>query len=454
MKEKSKSLFKYIMTFIITISAFMLLLTAASSIPSRYIYENVKKSSEILLNEGNRKIIYIPYRCGNMQFDNYTDALMINTAYSIDTTKPLFSAFIARKNYIPNVTTEVYQDQPGELRSSSKYKYHNEVGELNDLVNNEKTESFEYARYWHGYLILLRPLLVVFNLAQIRIILTCVLIILCIIFTILLYKKTNIVNVIIFSTGLLGVEYFYLGFSLQGIFVFLIMMIASIILLCKYDKNKNYFTFFFVIGMLTNFFDFLTVPIVTYAIPTIILFILMHKEENSIKIETTLKMILIYGIAWGTGYGLTWASKWILTDLIFKRNMLFTALQQVAYRSNGTANFNVLDVINENVNYMRISIFISTFFTILIILIKMWIDDKKITFSSNNIKNTWHKIFIYFIIGIIPIIWYMLLQNHSYYHAFFTYRNLLISNICVNLCIEEVFMFLTNEKEEENERKN
>ena len=84
----------------------------------------------------------------------------------------------------------------------------------------------------------------------------------------------------------------------------------------------------------------------------------------------------------------------------------------------------------------------------------MWIDDKKITFSSNNIKNTWHKIFIYFIIGIIPIIWYMLLQNHSYYHAFFTYRNLLISNICVNLCIEEVFMFLTNEKEEENERKN
>ena len=184
MKEKSKSLFKYIMTFIITISAFMLLLTAASAIPSGYIYENVKKSSEILLNEGNRKIIYIPYRCENMQFDNYTDALMINTAYSIDTTKPLFSAFIARKNYIPNVTTEVYQDQPGELRSSSKYKYHNEVGELNDLVNNEKTESFEYARYWHGYLILLRPLLVVFNLAQIRIILTCVLIILCIIFTI------------------------------------------------------------------------------------------------------------------------------------------------------------------------------------------------------------------------------------------------------------------------------
>ena len=57
-----------------------------------------------------------------MQFDNYTDALMINTAYSIDSSTPLYSAFVARKNYIPNVTTEVYEDVPGELKSSSKYK--------------------------------------------------------------------------------------------------------------------------------------------------------------------------------------------------------------------------------------------------------------------------------------------------------------------------------------------
>lgn len=140
---------KYLIIYIILIISFVGLLTLTSSFSSEKIYENVKISSKVLMEEGNRKIIYIPYRDRKMQFDNYTDALMINTAYSIDSSNPLYSAFVARKNYIPGVTQEIYEDSVGELKSSSKYQYHNEVGELNDLVNGEEAESFEYARYWH-----------------------------------------------------------------------------------------------------------------------------------------------------------------------------------------------------------------------------------------------------------------------------------------------------------------
>lgn len=445
-----KKIFRYLIIFILLICSFMALLTITSCISSKSMFNNVEESSQLLLEEGNRKIIYIPYRRTKMEFDNYTDALMINTAYSIDSRKPLFSAFMARKNFIPDVTTEVYQDQAGELKSSSKYKYHNEVGELNDLVNNEKAESFEYARYWHGYLIILRPLLVMFNLTQIRTILTCILIILFIFFIILLYKKSDIVTAIIFSTCLLGIEYFYLGFSMQGIFIFLIMMIASIIILCKYSKIKSYGMFFFIIGMLTNFFDFLTVPVLTYAIPMIILFTIKYTKEN-FEIKLILKKILVLGIAWSVGYGLTWTSKWLLTDLIFGRNMFFTALKQVFYRSAGTEKINIFNVINQNINYMYVSFFISIFFTVLTILIKIWIENKKIKFKEQNTKDTYDIIFIYLLIGIIPFAWYALLRNHSYYHAFFTYRNLLVSNVCINLSIKKIFDFLT-EKEEQDEK--
>lgn len=446
-----KRIFKCLIIFILLICSFVALLTLTSCISSKSMVNNVEKSSQILLKEGNRKIIYIPYRKTKMEFDNYTDALMINTAYSIDSRTPLFSAFVARKNFIPDITTEIYQDQAGELRSSSKYKYHNEVGELNDLINNEKAESFEYARYWHGYLIILRPLLVMFNLTQIRMILTCILITLFIIFTILLYKRTDIITAIIFFTSLLGVEYFYLGFSMQGIFVFLIMMIASIIILCKYSKIKNYSAFFFIIGMLTNFFDFLTVPILTYTIPMIVLFTIKYMKEN-FEIKLILKEILVYGITWGIGYGLTWASKWILTDLIFGRNMFLTALKQVFYRSAGTEKISIFNVINQNINYMYISFFISIFFTVLTILIKIWIEGKKFSFKEQDKKiHTYNIILIYLLIGIIPYIWYTLLRNHSYYHAFFTYRNLLISNICINLSIKKIFDFLT-ERKEKNEK--
>ena len=172
-----KKIIKYISIYLAIIIFFIVSLVAVSSFKKEFLTENVKKSAEVLLSEGNRKVIYIPYKDMDMQFDNYTDALMINTAYSIDSQKPLYSAFVARKNYIPNITTEIYEDVPGEL---------------NDLVNNEKAESFEYARYWHGYLIFLRPLLILFNINQIRIMLTIILIILACILAYLIYKKINI----------------------------------------------------------------------------------------------------------------------------------------------------------------------------------------------------------------------------------------------------------------------
>ncbi|MEI3356321.1 MAG: hypothetical protein V8R81_04560 [Clostridia bacterium] len=155
---------------------------------------------------------------------NDTDALMINMI-SIDNKTPLYSSFVARKNYIPEITEKIYEDTSGELKSASKYEHHNEVGELEDTVNGEKLESFEYARYWHGYLTVLRPLLLIANLGQIRIIFTIVLFLLFIVFAYLIYKKINLTVAAIFTMGLISIEYFYLGFSMQGIFIFFITMI-------------------------------------------------------------------------------------------------------------------------------------------------------------------------------------------------------------------------------------
>lgn len=441
---KKDNIIKYIFIYVVSIIIFVLLLTLVSSFSSEKIYNNVKKSSEVLLNEGNRKIIYIPYRNTKMQFDNYTDALMINTAYSIDCSQPMNSAFLARKNYIPNVTTEIYEDSAGELKSSSKYKYHNEVGELDDLVKGEKAESFEYARYWHGYLVVLRPLLILFNLSQIRIILTVLLGVLAIVLLYLIYKKFNLVVASIFFTGLLGAEYFYLGFSLQGIFVFLIMIITSIILISRYDKIKNKEILFFTIGILTNFFDFLTVPIVTLLMPLILNFLLMQKYEKSINIKRIFTDIIRLSIIWGIGYGLVWFTKWVLTDLLFDRNMLSIAINQVLYRSKSTEQFNMFDTINQNINYLYIPFFISLILTF--IFINIYVNKYKIKKETLNDEERLTKILPYLIIAIIPFVWYILLQNHSYYHAFFTYRNLMITNICTNLCIEQ---FLNNEDKNE-----
>ena len=98
----------------------------------------------------------------------FTDALMLNTAYSIDSEKPIESALLARKNYIPGQTQTISKDREKNLGASKSHtdKYGNifQVDELYGLMHGENiTESFEYARYWHGYLIFLRPLLLVLS---------------------------------------------------------------------------------------------------------------------------------------------------------------------------------------------------------------------------------------------------------------------------------------------------
>lgn len=275
-----KKILKYMSIYISSICILMLLLTITSMIPKESLEEKVTQTAEILYEEGNRKITYIPYKGFDMQFDNYSDALMINTAYSIDTETPLYSAMVARKNFIPGVTQSVEPDNDKELKSASKYKYHNEVGELKDLVNNDITESFEYARYWHGYLVILRPLLTIANIQTIRIIFTVAFVILAGILLYLINKKINWVASIFFLIGLIGVEYFYIGISLQSSFCFFIMMISSIIILIKEKNIKDISAMFLIIGILTNFFDLLTVPCITYGIPLIVYFMVMSKEKN------------------------------------------------------------------------------------------------------------------------------------------------------------------------------
>ena len=100
-------------------------------------------------------------------------------------------------------------------------------------------ESYEYARYWHGYLVFLRPLLLLFDISGIRIINIILFLILGIIFLYLVYKKIGLIESIIMLIGLFSVDYFYIGLSLQGTPVFLIMIISSIFILLKYNKIKN-----------------------------------------------------------------------------------------------------------------------------------------------------------------------------------------------------------------------
>ncbi len=414
----NKGLFmpKYLLIFIISIITFLILLCASSLIPSKYLKSNVIKSANILQKQTNEYVIRI--RGFNIPFDNHTDSLMINTSYSIDSNKPLYSSLVARKNYIPNVTKTIHSDTIGELKSSKL----GQVGDLIDTINENVYESYEYARYWHGYLVFLRPLLLLFDISGIRIINIILFLILGIIFLYLVYKKIGLIESIIMLIGLFSVDYFYIGLSLQGTPVFLIMIISSIFILLKYNKIKNINIVFFIIGIILAFTDFLTNPLITLGIPMTIYFLLKQKNEG-VSLKETIKILIYLCISWSLGYLITWFTKWVIVDLLYGKSIINTSINQLFYRVGINDTPSIIETILKNLYCVMPMLLIIILSTLAFVILK-----KKIRFNLTLILP-------YMFICILPFIWYMLLRNHSLYHCGFTYRTLILTLTCIPLTL-------------------
>ena len=171
MKPKIKNgiivLIKYILIFVILLGIYFAIMTLTSLIPSGMLENNVRESSETLVQEGEKVTFDLKYKEENIF--TFTDALMINTAYSIDNNHPIESFILARKNYIPGQTTEFYPDGQYNLGANENYisKENGDLyqtKELYGLMHGDNIQdSYEYARYWHGYLSILRPLLLLWN---------------------------------------------------------------------------------------------------------------------------------------------------------------------------------------------------------------------------------------------------------------------------------------------------
>ena len=432
-------LLKYLLLLVILVSSYILLMMLVSIIPSKLLADNVKQSSEVLVEEGEKKFIDLGYK--KEYLFTFTDALMINTAYSMTPTDPLASAMLGRKNYVPGQTLQVHIDNQYNLGACDEYINHKngdlyQTKELYALMHGKDiTDSFEYARYWHGYSVILRPLLAITNYSGIRIILSALTIILTLLFLYKLYKKIDIWAAIIFLIGLLSVSIFVITQSVNEILVFLIAIIFSLILLYKKDLSKHVVEIFFIAGSITNFIDLLTAPIVTLGLPLIIYILLLQKENK--KLKEVLRKGLKACLAWGMAYGITWILKWVLTQLLYDRPIMTQALEQARYRIGlQNEDLKFIDVLKKNIKYLSNNTMyalgsLAIIYTAGNLILK---DKSEINFYE-NIKD----IIPYVITALFPIIWFVVLKEHSYVHSFFTYRILIITIISIFIIIRNLF---------------
>lgn len=425
-----KKILKYIIVFIVTVLILFLSLVASSSIPRKAIEKNINKSVDFYKNvsginavKNGRIDTYIHY---------YADTRKMNIINSMDSKDPI-KATLWSKYYLLT-----------HMDSNIDFIY---------AVKDNKAPNSNYLRYWNGCMLFLRPLLIFFDIVIIYSINKILLLILLIILLIMLFKRSKKLA-IIFLLSLILTSSWYVGYCIEYSVMFYVMFITSILAL-KIDKksndmkksNEKLCMLFFITGIVTTFFDFLTTEILTIFVPLLFILII-RKEENRLEgLKSTLIFILKSCILWFIGYSLMWLTKWVLSSLILgedisiyvKKNLMLrvNSLQGLSSKKElylGAIRRNIFTIpfmyyIKENITNWKTLYFITVFILILLVFTN-W----------KELKNKKYLLPLLFI-GITPYLRYLAIANHSYRHIMFTFRDQIITLIVIIYIIVDCFNY-------------
>lgn len=416
-----KNILKYIIIYLITVSMLFSLLSLSSKIPKSSIQKNIEES--VTFFKANAGIEEKLKRREYTSIHYYADSVLLNIIYCIDSQKPIES--IMWSKYYKEVNADINND-------------------FIKAVEEDKEPNDQYLRYWHGSMLILRPLLTILNVEQIYLVNKIVMYGLAIALFILIFRKSKKVAMI-FLISMIMIAFPMVPYCLEYSWTFYIMLIISIIAILIEDKgNKNLYKLFFISGILTCFFDFLTTEIITVLVP-VLLVLMIRKEENRVtNFKEGFTFVVASCALWGIAYVSMWITKWLLASIILDINALEYVKENAMLRINGLQGLDskkemYLGALYKNWhNLYPINIIKSKKDLIKYVLIFLFILGALIDWK--NRKKKWFAGLL-LIVALVPYLRYLVLANHSYRHAFFTFREQIISCIAIIGAILEMLNY-------------
>lgn len=400
-----------------------LLLFSVYALPTDPMKANARRSTEIYDYEGVYPQLMWGYKMS--QLDNCTDATM------------LLNAIYEGKQSVIERAMQVYR---------TEYKEEHQVKSLTNLANDVKAETYNvaYPRYWHGYLVILKPLLLFFDVADIRIMNMFLQMSLLFYIFYLMMKKGYSKYIVAFLTTVFLMNPVAIALSFQFSTVYYLMLL-SIVYVLKREKlsEKEIMLFFFLSGIATAYFDFLTYPLVALYIP--LLFLLL-KEDSWKK---ALHRIIVCSAMWGIGYAGMWCGKWVIGSILLQRNLFADALSRAAHYESmnyGDDRINGLQVIMKNV---LVLVKWPILFGGIGLCIYYAMQLRKN--AAGRRKLQFDCLIAFGMTAVIPFVWYLLTGSHSYIHYWYTYREL---SITIFAGMAGITKLTTSCGEETNEEKN
>ena len=279
-----------------------------------------------------------------------------------------------------------------------------------------------YARYWHGYTLPLRLALCVLDTANLQMVLYFVqLALLCLV---LMQMKSRGLRRLIpgFFLAYFLLMPFSVSICLQYVPVSLLMLAACALIL-KWDEAIDCImtlpAFFAVLGLLTNYFDLLTFPLVSLGFALVLLLALRMDRGASFK--SLFWLTAFCGCAWALGYGGMWVFKWVLNGLAFGRDAFFAVFDQIGLRasSNG-GELSRMGVMMDNLNVILAKK--SYLLLIGICGLMTLAAPVKALLKQRRLRIDLRALTLLLPAAAVCM-WYIVMANHSYDHTYFTYRN-------------------------------
>lgn len=384
-----------------------LLLLAVFALPT--YQPHAAQSAELMAKEG-----CYPELTGIWfsRLDNWTDSIMLMEASDATDDTLLHRAML-----VPHGSF----GEESEVSPFDAFQRH-------ELGGEAYTGSVTYARYWHGYLVFLKPLLLVTDYSGIRIVNGAALLLMTAIALWMLWKRDLKVCAAPFAIAALMMMPAVLAKSLQISVCYYLLTLGVIGMAAipaeKLDKLTPFL--FLNLGIAAAYFDFLTYPVAVFGIPAVVLTV--RKTDKPLK--DRILCLVLAGLCWGFGFAGMWGSKWLLASLLTEENVIADAFSMILHRTGADSgeSYSVLSTIQ-----MNLYAFLKSPMSALLLLTGGYWGIALFQKDGPKFSDSLQILIPFLLLALMPFVWYSFARNHSWIHFFFT-NKLLVVTVFAVLC--------------------
>ncbi len=403
-----KSLLRYCLVFTLIVLIGFTAMLLAYSIPVESIENNVARSAADISEEGPYPVLF---DICTSKLDNFTDSWILLMARDDTATNLLDRALC------------VYYHTSGSSNTGTSLVFHYAYGE-------EFNNIYSYGRYWHGDMIIVKPLLVFWDYSAIRVINGVAQFVLTALVVLLLFVRKYKELIIPYLISYLMMMPMSLSMCLFYSPCFYVMSL-SVLCILVYKSSRWVYTgiLFLAIGMMTSYFDSLTFPLVTFGIPCLfITYIEQRNTESDDAFKTGLLLFIRRGAAWCIGYGGMWITKWIML-WFFTDHPVWQDIKNSLFLRSGLSDKDTdsslgirLEGILRNIRSWFYTPVTLLFIFFLVVILVLYCAKYRCRIR-NGVKGASASLAL---VSFLPFAWLFIVSNHSFIHEWFANKTLVV----------------------------